>query len=67
MEGGAVCYRLGSRTPRNREPGRRSGPTGETRHHCWEGQEEEGSTAIGISLYTRRRALRGWGDSAAGY
>ena len=35
--------------PQQREPGRRSGPTGETRCHCWGGQEEEGRTTIGIS------------------
>ena len=33
---------------------RRSGPTGEARNHCWEGQEEEGRITIGISLFTRK-------------
>ena len=50
MGRGAVCYGLGSETPRQVEPGRRSGPTGEGRCHCWGGQEKEGQTAIGLSL-----------------
>ena len=36
--------------PWQRELGRGSGPTGEARRHCWGGQEQEGWTAIGISL-----------------
>ena len=40
--------------PQPREPRKRSGPTEEARHHCWRGQEEEGQTAIAISLHTRR-------------
>ena len=34
---GAVCYGVGSGTSQQREPGRRSGPTGEARHYCWGG------------------------------
>ena len=30
---------------------KRLGPTGEARCHCWEGQEEEGLIAIGISVH----------------
>ena len=48
---------LGSSVPQTeeqklqlREPRRRSGPTGEARHHCWGGQEEEGWTTIRISF-----------------
>ena len=47
-----MCHGLGSRTLQPKEPKGRSGPTGGARHHCWEGQEEEGQKAIGISLYT---------------
>ena len=36
--------------PKLREPGRRSGPSGEERHHCWGGQEEEGWTTRGTSF-----------------
>ena len=50
----AVSYRLGSGTLQLRKPRRRSRPTGEARCHCWEGQEEEGWTTIGISLKTQR-------------
>ena len=37
-----------------REPGRRFGPAKEARCHCWGGLEEEGQTAIGISLHRLR-------------
>ena len=47
-----VCQGLESGTPQPREPGRRSGLTGEARRHCWGGREEEGQTAMGISLHT---------------
>ena len=40
---------MGNRAPQQREPGRRSGPTGEARHHCWGGQEK-GQTTMGISF-----------------
>ena len=45
----------------------KSEPTGEARHHCWGGENEEGKTAIGISLHTRARVLRGQGASGTGY
>ena len=58
---GSGVYQLGSGTPQQREPGRRFGPAGEARCHCWGGREEEGWTAIGISLHTCMcaQALRG--------
>ena len=43
---GAKCHRLGCETPQLREPV----PTGEARHHCWGGREEEGWTALRISF-----------------
>ena len=46
-----VSHGLVSGTTQPTEPGRRYGPEGETRCHCW-GKEEEGWTAIGISLHT---------------
>ena len=63
MGGGVVCYGLGSGTPWQREPHRRFRPSGEARRHCWGGGEEEGQTAIGISLRMRGHALRGQGAS----
>ena len=30
-----MCCGLGSGTPQQREPGRRSGTAGEARYHCW--------------------------------
>ena len=47
-----MCHGLGSGTPQQREPGRRSGPRGEARRHCWGGREEK-LTTIGISLRMR--------------
>ena len=47
-----MCYGLGSGTPQQREPGKRSGPT-EASCHGWGGREEEGRTAVGISLRMR--------------
>ena len=37
-----MCHRLGSGTIQPRMCGRRPGPTGKARHHCWGGPEEEG-------------------------
>ena len=42
MGRGAVRHRLRRGTPQQREPGRRSGPSGEARRHRWGGREEEG-------------------------
>ena len=50
MGRGAEPYRLGSGIPGQREPRRRSRPSGEARRHCWGGQEEEGQITIGNSL-----------------
>jgi len=58
---GALCHGLRRRMPEQREPRRRSGPTGEARHHCWGGREEEGQTNIGITFPVHVWALRGWG------
>ena len=52
-----VHHGLGSGIPQLRETGRRSGPTGEARCHCWGGQEDEGCTAIGISFFGRVHRL----------
>ena len=49
MGGGAVCYGLGSGMPWQREPKRRSGPTG-SKCIVGEGERRRGGTAIGISL-----------------
>ena len=46
------------------EPRRRSGPAGEARCRCWGGREQEGQTAIGLSLCMCARALRGRGPLA---
>ena len=54
----------GSGTPWPMEPRRRSGPAGEARCRCWGGREQEGQTAIGISLCMCARALRGRGPLA---
>ena len=62
-----VCYGLGSVMPWQRESRRRSEPVGEARCHCWGGREEEGRTAIGISLCTSSWALRGQDASGTGY
>ena len=48
--GEVVFYGRVSGMPLQRELGRGPGPTGEARRHCWGGQEQEGWTAIGISL-----------------
>ena len=50
MGRGVVCYGLCSGSPWQREPRRRSGPSGAARRHCWGEQEEGGRTTIGISL-----------------
>ena len=60
-EGLGVCRGLGSEVLQLREPGRRSGPTGEAKHHYWGGQEEEGQIAIGISFSAHVQTLGGWG------
>ena len=57
----------GSRMPEPREPGRRSRPAGNARHHCWGGWEEEGWTAIGISFPVHAQDLRGWRGSDTAY
>ena len=49
-----VSYGLVSGTTQPTEPGRRYGPEGETKCHCWGRQEEEGQTTIRISLHTHR-------------
>ena len=45
--------------PQLKEPGRRPGSSGDTRHRCWGGQEERrrGRTTIGISFSALMRAL----------
>ena len=40
----------GCRAPQLREPERRSGPTREAKYHCWEKQEDERKTTIGMSF-----------------
>ena len=58
---------LRSGIPQLREPRRRPGPTGEARHHCWERQEEEGQTTIGISFPEHMQALIGQAASGTDY
>ena len=65
--GEQVCYGLGSGTPRQREPRRRSGPVGKARCLCWGELEQEGQTTIGISLLPCMGSLGGQGNSGAGY
>ena len=48
--GWGVEHKLGSGTPQPKEPGRRSGPEGEARCHCWGWQDGAGWIAIGTSL-----------------
>ena len=50
MGGGMIYHGQGRGTPQQKEPRRRSRPAGEARHHCWDGQEEEGRSTIGNSL-----------------
>ena len=40
--GGAMSYGLGSGTPWQREPGRRSGPAGEAKSHSWGRERRRG-------------------------
>ena len=56
MGWGAECHSQGNL-------GRRSGPAGEARHHCWGGQEEEEGTAIVISFPVHSWTVRGRGAS----
>lgn len=68
MDGGVVCYRLESGKPQ-RENWEKALSTGEVKHYCWGGQEEEEQTAIRISLCSSGCAwdLRGWGGSGEVY
>ena len=40
-----------------RQSGRRPGLAGETRHHCWGGQEEKGQTTRGIPFSAHSQML----------
>ena len=53
--GGWGMLWVGSGTPQQREPGRKSAVAGEGRRHCRGGREEEGRAAGGISLHQSTR------------
>ena len=52
--------------PRQKEPARRSGPTGEARHHCLGGERRMGRLHRKLPVLEQVHAgsLRGWGSSA---